>query len=94
MRHSLKGYLPEKVRCRMDKMGFVTPEEHWMKCEEQDTFRTYLEYALKQSDGIIKPEAIEYFDEMVTGKKPFSNTIWRIIIFGMWMELFKIRICK
>lgn len=94
MRHSLKGYLPEKVRCRMDKMGFVTPEEHWMKCEEQDTFRTYLEYAIKKSDGIIKPEAIEYFDEMVTGKKPFSNTIWRIIIFGMWMELFKIRICK
>lgn len=92
MRHSLKGHLPDKVRCRMDKMGFVTPEEYWMKHEEQDIFRSYLEQAINYSEGIIKPEAIEYFDEMVSGKIPFSNTIWRIIIFGMWMELFQVNV--
>ena len=26
-----KGLIPESIRCRMDKMGFVTPEEVWMK---------------------------------------------------------------
>ena len=25
------GLVPEAIRCRMDKMGFVTPEEAWMK---------------------------------------------------------------
>ena len=31
LRNAVKGILPESIRCRMDKMGFVTPEEIWMK---------------------------------------------------------------
>ena len=33
LRRAIKGLVPEPVRCRMDKMGFVTPEEVWMKFE-------------------------------------------------------------
>ncbi len=31
LRKAIKGLVPEAIRCRMDKMGFVTPEEVWMK---------------------------------------------------------------
>ena len=31
LRNAVKGIIPESIRCRMDKMGFVTPEEIWMK---------------------------------------------------------------
>ena len=92
MRHSLKGYLPEKVRCRMDKMGFVTPEEYWMKIENPEIFKDYLGVAIKNSKGIIKPEAMDYFKKMVSGKIPFSNVIWRMIIFGLWMELYQVNL--
>ncbi len=27
----MKGILPEEIRNRVDKMGFVTPEEVWFK---------------------------------------------------------------
>lgn len=31
LRKSMKGILPEKVRCRKDKMGFITPQDIWLK---------------------------------------------------------------
>lgn len=34
----MKGILPEKVRMRMTKLGFVTPEEIWMR-ENNEFFR-------------------------------------------------------
>ncbi|MBP5475182.1 MAG: asparagine synthase (glutamine-hydrolyzing), partial [Methanomicrobium sp.] len=30
LRNAIRGIVPEKIRTRMDKMGFVTPEEVWM----------------------------------------------------------------
>ena len=30
LRRAIRGIVPETIRCRMDKMGFVTPEEVWM----------------------------------------------------------------
>lgn len=92
MRKALNSILPDKVRCRMDKMGFVTPEEYWIKIENQDLFKEYLEMAIKNSKGIIKPEAIKYFNNMASEKIPFSNTVWRMISFGFWMDLYKVTI--
>jgi len=36
LRNAVKGIVPEKIRMRMDKMGFVTPEEVWMKNDLKD----------------------------------------------------------
>jgi asparagine synthase (glutamine-hydrolysing) len=33
LRHAMRGTLPEKIRRRSDKMGFVTPEKAWLKAE-------------------------------------------------------------
>ncbi|PWR70092.1 asparagine synthase (glutamine-hydrolyzing) [Methanospirillum stamsii] len=92
MRFALKSILPDRVRCRMDKMGFITAEEYWIKVTYQDAFQSSLELAIKNSKGIIKPEAMNYFKKMVSGKIPFSNIVWRIIIFGFWMEMFKVEL--
>jgi asparagine synthase (glutamine-hydrolysing) len=39
MREGMLGALPERVRTRIDKLGFVTPEEVWMKQDGSDLFR-------------------------------------------------------
>ena len=33
LRSAIRGRIPESVRCRGDKMGFVTPEECWMRAD-------------------------------------------------------------
>ncbi|MDX8548936.1 asparagine synthase (glutamine-hydrolyzing) [Methanospirillum sp. J.3.6.1-F.2.7.3] len=92
MRLALNSILPDRIRCRMDKMGFITPEEYWIKVACPGIFQLSLEKSITNSKGIIKPEAMNYFKKMVSGQIPFSNTIWRMIIFGLWMDLFRVEL--
>jgi asparagine synthase (glutamine-hydrolysing) len=92
MREAMSGLLPEKIRNRKDKMGFTTPEEAWVKKERPDIFRAKMWISINVSNGIIKPEAIPYFDSIINGKQPFDYTYWRIILFGEWIQKFNIKI--
>ena len=38
----MKGILPEKVRCRKDKMGFITPQDIWLKEIEDIVKSTFI----------------------------------------------------
>jgi asparagine synthase (glutamine-hydrolysing) len=73
-------------------MGFTTPEEHWVRNENPDVFRSKISEAITVTNGIIKPEALKYFDNVVSGKRPFDYTYWRIILFSEWIKRFQIRI--
>jgi hypothetical protein len=35
---------------------------------------------------------MDYFKKMVSGKIPFSNVIWRMIIFGLCMEFYQVNL--
>ncbi|MEO7489352.1 MAG: asparagine synthase (glutamine-hydrolyzing), partial [Ferruginibacter sp.] len=92
LREGLKDILPESIKNRKDKKGFITPEERWVKLDCPDLFRKKIKEAVESSNGIIKPSAVDYFEDVVTGKIPFDYTYWRIIQFGEWIKLFKIKI--
>lgn len=88
MREGMRGILPEKIRTRMDKLGFVTPEEVWLKETGSKQFEVLLTQAVDASGGIIKPEVMTVFDQMVRGERPFNFFIWRVISFGSWLKRF------
>jgi asparagine synthase (glutamine-hydrolysing) len=88
LREGLKGILPEEIRCRKDKMGFSSPEEEWVKVVDPGLFRSKLKEAVEISEGIIKPEAIEYFEKIIAGELPFDFTYWRLIQFAEWMKIY------
>lgn len=92
IKYGLKDILPEKIRNRFDKIGFVTAEEKWVKETHTAEFRQMLEKAVKNSKGIIKPDALDYFDNICAGKLPFDYTYWRLISFGIWMEVFMVEL--
>ena len=92
MREAMTGLLPEQTRNRRDKMGFTTPEEHWVRNENPKVFRSKISEAITVSNGIIKPEALKYFDNVVSGRLPFDYTYWRIILFSEWIKRFQIKI--
>ena len=92
MREAMKGLLPEKIKNRKDKKGFITPEEMWVKEENPSFFRSKISNAISATDGIIKPEVLAYFDNVVDGKIPFDYTYWRIIQFSEWLQKFMIKI--
>jgi len=89
LRRAIKGIIPELIRCRMDKMGFVTPEEVWMK----ENLRPCILKILNSSDFHERPfwdaDAVtrDYL-KFLEGRSLYSPEIWRIICTELWLQMF------
>ncbi|WP_026182824.1 asparagine synthase (glutamine-hydrolyzing) [Leeia oryzae] len=93
LRDALHNTLPSSIRSRMDKLGFVTPEEVWLRELAPDKFRTKLADAIVTADGILKPqESMELLESMINGTRPFSFLPWRLINFGEWIKTFSVQV--
>lgn len=92
LRGAMSGILPEKVRMRIDKIGFATAEEYWMKGQSSNIFRRLLMEAVESSKEIFTEEALQKFDRIVEGKENLSSVAWRVICFGKWMKIFNVSI--
>jgi asparagine synthase (glutamine-hydrolysing) len=84
--------LPESVRNRKDKMGFITPEEQWLKGEGFDQFEQLLQDSIKFSNGILKDTSLDYLKRVKNDQEPFNYSYWRLIQFGIWMKVFKVNL--
>ncbi|NOH65224.1 asparagine synthase (glutamine-hydrolyzing) [Vibrio rotiferianus] len=91
LRESMKNYLPTKVKDRIDKMGFVTPAEIWVK-EEPEHYLQLIDSAVEKSKGILNQEAKNRLTRMVKGEQKFDHSFWRIIFFAEWMDTFKVEV--
>jgi asparagine synthase (glutamine-hydrolysing) len=91
LREGMRGILPERVRGRVDKLGFVTPEEVWVREQSPALFRNALRDAVDISAGIIKGDSLALLERTIEGKQPFTFLIWRLISFGAWMRVFSLR---
>ena len=92
LREGMKGILPEEIRMRIDKIGFATAEEEWVKQQNPELFRKAIQQAVDISQGILKPSIYHKVEQMIAGKEPFSFFLWRIISFGNWMKKFSVRV--
>jgi len=89
LRAAIKGLVPESVRCRGDKMGFVTPEECWMKEELRpfmlDIFssESFKARSYWDADAVL----VDY-QAFLAGAAPYSPEIWRIACTELWLRTF------
>ncbi len=91
LREGMRGVLPETIRTRMSKLGFATPEEHWVLHDSPEKFREALGLAVERSDGILAQSAFSLLNDMIVGKRAFSFLPWRMISFGGWMGRFDVK---
>jgi asparagine synthase (glutamine-hydrolysing) len=85
LRNSMKGILPEKIRLRKSKLGFVTPEDIWFK----EILSNELKKVLRNSTFIksyVKEEKLKtYLDKYFSNKALFQNDlIFRFFILELW----------
>lgn len=85
------GILPEDVRNRKDKKGFITPEQQWFMTTYTDRLRDMLKHAIEYSNGFFSSKCIEDFDKMIAGKIQFDLCFWRIIVLGYWMKVHRVK---
>lgn len=93
LRSAMTGIIPDFIRNRKDKMGFVTPEYHWMRETLYNTFQSELQEATATLDLWLHPQLInQMFTDIIAGKRLFNPTIWRVINFSHWVKVFHVKI--
>ncbi|MGI8894009.1 MAG: asparagine synthase (glutamine-hydrolyzing), partial [Bacteroidia bacterium] len=82
LRKSLADILPDKIRNRRDKKGFVTPGEvKWL--------RGPLKFLIDQNkfpDFIDSGKANKLYNEFKNGDNSNANLIWRIAVLNYWIK--------
>jgi asparagine synthase (glutamine-hydrolysing) len=89
LRQGLRKIVPDRILQRRDKMGFVTPEELWVKQLGTDRFRRALMEAIENCQGILRPQALQYLEDVLAGRRSYDSILWRMIVLGVWMKQFK-----
>ncbi len=89
LRNAVKGIIPESIRCRMDKMGFVTPEEIWMK----ETLRPFILSVLGSERFRARPywnadAVLKDYQAFLDGRSVYSPELWRIVCTELWLVKF------
>ncbi len=85
LRDAMRDILPPAIEKRRDKMGFVTPEELWLKNEGKQWFQQGIEDALRVLPGMFDADKVrKLFADTVASDIPFDFSIWRIVSFGKW----------
>lgn len=89
LREAMKGVLPEPVRLRVDKMGFVTPETLWLRGGLRQITAEMLSDSRTKARGYLNViEAEKEFAAHVAGRKDASNVIWRWLNLELWSRQF------
>lgn len=92
LRDGLKGVLPDKIRNRYSKLGFVTPEDQWIN-HNYEQYKEEVSKSLKILEDIIDRDKAEKWFSRKQGKIQRQDfTTWRIICAGHWAKIFNVKI--
>jgi asparagine synthase (glutamine-hydrolysing) len=89
LRNAMKEILPETVRTRVDKMGFITPENYWFRTILKDEIEGIIRSESFKDIGYFNIEEVrKEFEAHCRGEKDIGFTIWRWINLLLWWEVF------
>jgi hypothetical protein len=78
----MQGILPETVRTRRDKIGFVADDALWLR-RNWGVFETYLD-EIVEAPQFDTAKTMAYLDAFKSGGKVSAQQVWRIFIFAVW----------
>ena len=82
--------LPDSIKMRKDKMGFVAPDADWVR-ENKDRVRADLT-AIVASTDIFSEELLNRFDKFIEGKLGYEPVYFRAMTFNRFCKIFKMKI--
>jgi asparagine synthase (glutamine-hydrolysing) len=80
--------LPDAIRTRKDKMGFVAPDAPWI-IQNKETIRKELEEVIAKT-GIFTNRLLERFDDFIDGRLGYEPIYFRAMAFSRFLKIFKI----
>lgn len=87
LRNSMQGVLPESIRSRTDKMGFVTPERVWLSTDLKDWIDDIFNSSSFRSNPYLNaPQINKLLKEHRTQKRDLGFMIWRWVNLQLWQD--------
>lgn len=89
LRQAMNGTLPEKVRKRIDKVGYETPEDDWFRTEKfKELFFDIINSSSFHSRPYFnKEQVVQLYSQHLSGKN-LGKEIWKIIHLELWFRKF------
>jgi len=85
LRESMRGYVPEMIMNRKDKMGFPTPFAKWAKRETRDYILDILSsHKAKQRDFVNNAMVMQKIDT----EGSFARNLWGFFCLELWQTVF------
>jgi asparagine synthase (glutamine-hydrolysing) len=79
--------LPDAIRWRRDKQGFITPEKQWLKRDLNNLIRAQFSGSHLSRAGILDEQRfVKYYDQFQHGAPIPESDIARIFIAEQWMR--------
>jgi asparagine synthase (glutamine-hydrolysing) len=90
LRGAMKGTLPEKIRTRIDKIGFETPQDEWFRTEIFKNFiRDILDSDSFRNRNIVDVKKAKLlFKKHLNKEINISKEIWKWIHLELWFRHF------
>jgi asparagine synthase (glutamine-hydrolysing) len=88
VREATRGTIAERVRTRLDKMGFPTPSRHWFAGPWYDRMRDLLASRSVREQGIANVSAITAdLERHRRGEVDAAARLFSFAEFGLWSDL-------
>lgn len=88
LREAMKGVLPEEVRLRKDKMGFVTPEIIWMRQGRERIMALFSSPKVLSRDFVNPQFIAANLNALLSGRETGTTELWRWINLETWLNTF------
>lgn len=88
-REAMCGILPEKVRTRKDKSGFIAPADEWFRTINKQQVYDLINSSSMAKRGFLNIERINsLFNEHLSGGKNHQMFLWQLINHELWFRRF------
>jgi asparagine synthase (glutamine-hydrolysing) len=89
LREAMDGILPEEIRRRTDKMGFVTPEDHWLRETWRPQIDEVFTSATFQSRPYWRASVLrDWYRQYCERQMAVGPTVWRWVNLELWLREF------
>lgn len=89
LRMAAKNYIPDKVKWRVDKVGFAAPQDKWLRESLNSWAKEKLFYGpVTELEFFNKKVVEDLWDEHSNGSSDKSWDLWRLISLNEWLTLF------
>ena len=82
--------MPQAIRERKDKMGFVSPDASWM-LKNKEIVRKELSEAVADY-GIFNNNTLARFDSFINGQLGYDPLFFRVLSFNRFCKIFKMKV--